>query len=56
MFGFLKRDPLKHLLQDYEHKLQEALDASHNGDKLTNTLRTQEAEAILVDIQRIDHR
>lgn len=54
MFGIFKRDPKKKLQQDYERKLQAAMEASRNGDMRANATLTEEAEALLADIKRIE--
>jgi hypothetical protein len=54
MLGMFKRDPKKKLQQDYERKLQAAMEASRNGDMRANATLTEEAEALLADIRRIE--
>lgn len=53
MFGLFNRDPAKKLQQAYERKLQAAMEASRNGDMRTNATLTEEAEAILAEINQI---
>lgn len=53
MLGLFKRDPKKKLQQDYERKLQAAMQASRNGDMRSNATLTEEAEAILTKINRL---
>ncbi|BCB06340.1 hypothetical protein HHSLTHF2_02300 [Vreelandella venusta] len=53
MFGLFKRNPKKKLQQDYERKLQAAMQASRNGDMRANATLTEEAEAILAEINRL---
>ncbi|CAM3594755.1 Lacal_2735 family protein [Halomonas sp. FME1] len=54
MLGMFKRDPKKKLQQDYERKLQAAMEASRNGDMRANATLTEEAEAIRAEILRIE--
>lgn len=54
MFGMFKRDPKKKLQQAYERKLQAAMEASRNGDMRANATLTEEAEALLADIKRLE--
>ncbi|HDZ48035.1 hypothetical protein LCGC14_0149310 [marine sediment metagenome] len=54
MFGMFKRDPKKKLQQNYERKLQAAMEASRNGDMRANATLTEEAEAILAEIKRLE--
>lgn len=54
MFGMFKRDPKKKLQQDYERKLTAAMEASRNGDMRANATLTEEAEAILAEIKRLE--
>ncbi|WP_404376598.1 DUF6435 family protein [Vreelandella aquamarina] len=53
MFGLFKRDPKKKLQQAYERKLQAAMEASRNGDMRANAALTEEAEAILAEINHL---
>ena len=53
MFGLFKRDPKKKLQQDYERKLQAAMEASRNGDMRANATLTEEADALLAEIERL---
>lgn len=54
MLGMFKRDPKKKLQQEYERKLQAAMEASRNGDMRTNATLTEEAEALLAEIKRLE--
>ena len=54
MFGMFKRDPKKKRQQDYERKLQAAMEASRNGDMRANATLTEEAEALLAEIKRME--
>ncbi|MFB9869318.1 DUF6435 family protein [Vreelandella sulfidaeris] len=54
MFGLFKSNPKKKLQQDYERKLQAAMEASRNGDMRANATLTEEAEALLAEIKRIE--
>ncbi|MDQ7729302.1 DUF6435 family protein [Halomonas sp. SpR8] len=54
MLDMFKRDPKKKLQQEYERKLQAAMEASRNGDMRANATLTEEAEALLAQIQRIE--
>jgi len=54
MLGMFKRDPKKKLQQEYERKLQAAMEASRNGDMRANATLTEEAEVLLAEIRRID--
>ncbi|MCA1773368.1 MAG: DUF6435 family protein [Halomonas sp.] len=53
MFGPFKRDPKKKLQQDYERKLQAAMEASRNGDMRANATLTEEADALFAEIERL---
>ncbi|MGY4878401.1 DUF6435 family protein [Vreelandella aquamarina] len=53
MFGLFKRDPKKKLQQDYEKKLEEAMLASRNGDMRANATLTEEANALLAEINKL---
>ncbi|NYT71343.1 Lacal_2735 family protein [Halomonas sp. QX-2] len=54
MLGMFKRDPKKKLQQEYERKLQAAMEASRNGDMRANATLTEEAETLLAEIRRIE--
>jgi hypothetical protein len=54
MFGLFKRDPKKKLQQDYERKLQQAMEASRNGDMRANATLTEEAEGLLAEIKKLE--
>lgn len=53
MFGLFKRDPKRKLQQDYEKKLEEAMLASRNGDMRANATLTEEANALLAEINKL---
>lgn len=54
MLGMFKRDPKRSFQQEYERKLQAAMEASRNGDMRANATLTEEAEALLAEIRRIE--
>lgn len=53
MFGFLKSDPTKKLQKAYEQKLEQAMLAARNGDMRANATLTEEAEALLEEIEKL---
>lgn len=53
MFGLFKKDPTKKLQQAYEKKLEEAMLASRNGDMRANATLTEEANALLAEINKL---
>ncbi|MGS2744855.1 DUF6435 family protein [Halomonas sp. LS-001] len=53
MFGLFKKDPVKKLQKDYEKKLEEAMLASRNGDMRANATLTEEANALLAEINKL---
>ena len=56
MFNLFRRDPLKKLLKAYERKLEQAMQASRNGDMRANAALTEEAEAIRVEIEALKRK
>jgi uncharacterized protein Yka (UPF0111/DUF47 family) len=53
MLGMFKSDPLKKLQKDYEKKLEQAMEASRNGDMRANAELTEEAEALREKIDQL---
>lgn len=51
MLGFLKGDPVKKLKKAYQAKLTEAMQAQRNGDIRRYSELTEEAEALLAQVQ-----
>ncbi|WP_373190545.1 DUF6435 family protein [Halomonas sp.] len=53
MFGLFKSDPMKKLQKAYERKLEQAMLAARNGDMRSNATLTEEAEALLAEIDKL---
>ena len=54
MFGLFKKDPAQKLQKEYDKKLFEAMQAQRNGDIKSYSMLSQEAEAILKQIDEIN--
>ncbi len=54
MFGFLKRDPAKKLRDSYNKKLSEAMRAQRSGDMARFAELSEEAEALLKELDAIE--
>lgn len=54
MFGFLKRDPAKKLRDSYNKKLSEAMAAQRSGDMARFAELSEEAEALLKELDAIE--
>ena len=53
MFSFLKADPAKKLQKAYQAKLQEAMQAQRNGDIRSYSTLSEEAQALLGQIEAL---
>lgn len=53
MLKWLRKDPSKKLVKDYEAKLSEAMQAQRNGDIKSYSMLSQEAEEIYQKIQSL---
>lgn len=51
MLGWLKRNPTRQLQKAYEQKLKQAMQAARNGDMRANATFSEEAEALLAEIE-----
>lgn len=56
MFAWFRSDPAKKLQKAYERKLEQAMQASRNGDMRANAALTEEAEAILAEIEALKRK
>ncbi|WP_136678926.1 DUF6435 family protein [Neptunomonas sp. XY-337] len=54
MFSFFKSDPTKKLKKQHSMLLEEAMHAQRNGDIMTYSKLTAEAEALFKQIQDMD--
>lgn len=54
MFGLFRADPKKKLQKAYEQKLNEAMQAQRNGDIRTYSSLSEEADALLKQIDELD--
>lgn len=54
MFSLFKKDPVKKLRQQYNDKLQEAMNAQRNGDMRAYAELTEEAQSIFQEIERLE--
>ena len=54
MFGFFKKDPVKKLKQKYEDLLATAMQRQRNGDIEGYSKLTEEANAVLAQIDEIE--
>lgn len=55
MFGLFKKDPQKALQQQYRNKLEEAMLAQRNGDIKSFSSLSEEAEALLQQIDQLEN-
>ncbi len=54
MFGWLKKNPIKKLEQDYAQKLAQATELQRKGDIVGYANMTAEAETILKQLQEAE--
>ncbi len=54
MFGWLKKDPVQKLEQDYAQKLEQAMQLQRKGDIVGYANMSAEAEAVLKQIQEAE--
>lgn len=54
MFSLFKSDPKKKLTKAYEEKLEQAMQAQRSGDIEGYSKLTEEAEAIMADLDALD--
>ncbi|ASP40630.1 hypothetical protein CHH28_19035 [Bacterioplanes sanyensis] len=52
MFSFFKTDPTKKLRQQYQRKLEQAMQAQRNGDMRSYAQLSSEADSLYRDIQQ----
>ncbi|HAK50748.1 MAG TPA: hypothetical protein DCM54_02420 [Gammaproteobacteria bacterium] len=53
MFGWMKRDPEKHLRKQYHAKLEDALHAQRNGNIREYSFLTAEAEKLRKQLEEV---
>lgn len=51
--GLFNRDPAKKLQKEYERKLEQAMLAARNGDMRANATLTEQANALLAEIEKL---
>lgn len=56
MFSFFKKNPLKKLINEYENKLKEAVQAQRNGRIDEYAELSSEADKILKEIESIEKK
>ncbi|TBR41574.1 Lacal_2735 family protein [Marinomonas agarivorans] len=54
MFSFLKSDPTKKLSKEYDHLLEQAMQAQRNGNIMLYSELTAQAEAVRLQLEELE--